>query len=238
MWNADCGIICEKHTLLYIIYRVLADFDWLFSQIENRFGTHVHQQIDDAEIGDEPMFMSKNLIIPVLFQVVLSAFRLYVSASHSNGFGVQLDEAGYDIYELEIEFGQRLLISIIDSLNVVLIILEERAVEIGRLQSVPMFASPVVVVAQQDFVLPIMPFRWFPYRNSEGQRTIRRIDCASVSPAPFPVWQVIIERRHSVAYPFSPPADRRKVFAVQVLIHNAKLRKNGETATKICSFCK
>lgn len=169
------------------------------SNIQQTFGAHVHQEVDDAEIGHESVFVGKDLIICRLAGLhLLQALGLYRIETHE--LTDRLDELG-------IELDEALLMAFVDGEKLILIVLEVGTVVVGGLQGVPMLMAPIAVLAQSDFTYLNMRCGWLFDGNRKCQRAVGGIDRAMVHSAALAIDCIVGEWGHSFGYPLVPPTD-------------------------------
>ena len=148
---------------------------------EYGFLAHVEQKVDDGEVGQEAVFLLKNLIIGLGNEVGSGGDAGVLLGSSQVGLEIQqfaaLGNEGF------VKVHEERPAAFVKGTEIVLKILEEGGVEVGCLQGVPMLVLPVAVCA--DAYILHLAFSGdeigFVDGNGKIQQSIGRIDGASVA---------------------------------------------------------
>lgn len=158
-----------------------------FVEDEYALGTHVEQKVRDAQVRDEAVLLLEHLIICCrmkLMVVLPSGLGGYCMTKIGHSIGVlsvfdsrlqrhvQSDEAARQPSQLHIEIVEELELLLVEGTEVVLVILEEGGVAVGRLEGIPVLMAPVAVVADADVAHQALALSALLGGDGERQRAV------------------------------------------------------------------
>ena len=136
----------------------------LILQKENAFGTHIEQEVENAEIGEETSLGRKDLIvglgreeriglrtlghdgIAIIDNIVIQQVALDILLCQRDG-RTHVEQGAYYGTNLHVEVEKEVVATIEERVKVVGIVFEERRLAISSLQRIPMELTPAPVVA-------------------------------------------------------------------------------------------
>ena len=139
---------------------------FLLYKIEDAFGSHVEQQVENAEVGQEAGLLLIHLVIAVRHEVGIGCGMLGIDSRSEVGewcrlegwrdeIGCQsdrrmnVDEFAHFYADGLVEIEQKRPSLLKERAQVIGIVFKERGVAVGRLQGLPVHVAPVAVVADE-----------------------------------------------------------------------------------------
>lgn len=167
-------------------------------QYQQAFGSHIEQQVRDAQVGQEAQPFLEHLVIGLRAEVGVlraevllgvDAFAEVVFAGSEGGLVVrgafhlrfQPDERADQAAQGFVEVGQELVLLFVEGAEVVLVVFEERGMVVGRFQSIPVQVAPVAVVGDADVLHGALQRVRLDDGHRERQRAVRRGNGAAVA---------------------------------------------------------
>ncbi len=154
---------------------------WL--QVQRCFGAHVHQEVEDAEVGQEAVLL-------LIYLVVFLLWNRWSKGCDAEELGgarrtlVDVKDAEATLYEGFVEIDEVFPLTFVDRTEVVLEVFEEWGVVITGLEGKPVLVLPVELMAQLDVAhetfAPIGEVALVD-RDGQGETTVRGVDIASVA---------------------------------------------------------
>ena len=175
--------------MIFILLALLQD--------EEALGSHVEEEVDDAEVGTEAPAVGKDLpvgggtergVVGVgvlgvdALAVVVGGTGLtgpVVGGGHEAGMDVDETAAEFDEAEIEIEEEREALL--VEGAEGILIVEEEGGAGIGCREGVPVDAAPVAVVADTDILHQALGAIGLLRRHGERQHTVATADETAVA---------------------------------------------------------
>ena len=158
-----------------------------FVEDEYALGPHVEQEVHDAQVGDESVLLLEHLVVccgAVVLVVLPGGLGHYCMAEIGHSIGTFLvyfgwlqrcvypDEAAHQLGQLPVEIVEELNLLLVKGAEVILVVLEEGGMAVGRLEGVPVLVAPVAVVADADVAHQALAFGALLGGDGECQRAI------------------------------------------------------------------
>ena len=159
---------------------------------DDGFWSHVEDEVNDAQIGQKTMFGGEYLIVgcgterSIEREVLLGGddvAKISDSIGRNNCFllvlsgalqpRMNVDEFAAFRYQCFVEIEQIVMFFLVERTKVVLIVFEERTIEIAGTESLPMLVSPVAVFADAEVADESASVGWLLHRNGEQQWSCR-----------------------------------------------------------------
>ena len=153
-------------------------------QVKDTLWPKVEDEVDDGEVGQEVVFVGKNLIIRMVFGNSRMPFFFFLEISGALQVGGNINKLAAFLDEGFVQVHQERPLFLIDGEEVVLQILEEGGVVVTGCQGVPMLMLPVLVVADAHVLHQAFPTRQevaLIHRHRERERPVGGVDGAAVA---------------------------------------------------------
>ena len=173
---------------------------------ENTFLAHVENEVDDAEVGQETMFLLEDLIIRSGAEVGIVGGKTHIRFCLRDVW-LNVKRLATFLYQSFIEVGEKSPRTLIERAEVVLEILKERGVEVRGFKRIPVLPLPICVGADADVLHDAFPRHESAAvdRDGEVQRAIGRIDGTTVAEGLFLIVLMLLNENRFARQQMSEP---------------------------------
>ena len=188
-------------------------------QYQQAFRSHVEQQVDDAEVGQEAKSLLEHLVVRLWGELRVFAgevfFRMDAFAEicfvcgeigpvfrGAFQFGLYVYQRADEAAKFFVEVNQKLIFLLVEGTEVVFVVFKKGCVVVCRLDGVPVQVSPVAVVGDADVAHRAFQRGGLHGGDGECQFAVRCGNGATVAVRLFHVVVVLLDKRLVVGKQF------------------------------------
>ena len=161
------------------------------------FRSHVKQQIDDTQVGLKTLLFFEHLVIRMREKIgnrlgnvpfrmnplpeIIYRLRLGYIVRSRTKYGLDIQLLAHPRTEFPVEIVQELVFLFVEAMELIGIIIEERALPVSGYKSVPVRMPPVAVVRDTDILHQTFRLIRLLGRYRQRQRTVGRSDDTPVA---------------------------------------------------------